>query len=261
MALTMSDCIDVDWSCISEEELLALDPDVVKRAENFAQMAIKVLTGRQVGGCPITVRPCVSSGMQPRTWKEASVTGGDAGPYIADGKWYNSCSCAAGACGCQTLQRVRLKAPATSITSITLNGAPVPTSDYILVNDSEVVRIAGEPWPAHQDFARPLTEDDTFGITYVQGIPLDDMGRFCAGLLAFEYLEICKGENGSCRLPSQVVSVTRQGVAIELGKALFPGNLTGIREVDLWVATWNPYGSKARSRVYSPDSMPARRVR
>lgn len=257
MTLTASSCIDVDWSCIDATLFAALVPEQVIRAEGFAQMAIQLLTGRQVGGCPVTVRPCVSQGLERRTWSEASLTTGGTGPYIQDGKWYNSCSCAIDACSCSNLQRVKMLRPVTKVVSVKVDGAVLPPTAYAIRGESELVRLSGPSWPARQNMSLPDTEPGTMSVTYVKGILLDSVGRFCAGILAAEYLEACKPGGGECRLPSNVVSITRQGVSIEMGKALFPGNLTGIPEVDLWVASWNPFGVKAPARVYSPESIHA----
>jgi hypothetical protein len=50
-----------------------------------------------------------------------------------------------------------------------------------------------------------------------------------------------------------VTSISRQGVTMELASGLFDQGLTGIREVDVYIASVNPNRLKVPSRVWSPD--------
>jgi hypothetical protein len=56
-----------------------------------------------------------------------------------------------------------------------------------------------------------------------------------------------------CALPAGVTSITRQGVTMDILPGAFPGNRTGIREVDVYVQRWNPNALKAPTTVWSPD--------
>ena len=68
---------------------------------------------------------------------------------------------------------------------------------------------------------------------------------------AVEYARACTG--GKCRLPQGVTSIVRQGVSFEIEGGAFPNGFTGIREVDAWIALWNPDGLRQQAKVYSPD--------
>jgi hypothetical protein len=220
-----------------------------ERAELFAQYAIQVLTGYQVGNCPIVVRPCITRCIPADGWLPNSpwMT-----PYISNGRWYNSCGCGPKDCSCTSLTTIRLGGPVGEVIEVLLNGvALTPGVDYRVDNHSELVYLGGEAWPACQDMAAPVTADGTMAVTYVRGVPLDSMGETVAGILAKEYLNACA--DTECRLPSSVVSLARQGVNMQFGNSVFPNNKTGIDAVDLWVQFWNPYNVRTPSRVYSVD--------
>ena len=98
---------------------------------------------------------------------------------------------------------------------------------------------------------RPLGEICTLGITYVPGIRPGPAGECAAGVLACEFSKACAG--GKCRLPSSVTGLTRQGVSFTMTTEMFPGGMTGIREVDAYLTTVNPNQLKVPSTVWSPD--------
>lgn len=243
-------CITVDWSCVPDEELQSYSAEQIERAELLAEAAIRVLTAGQVGNCPTTVRPCTAG------CAETYQTFGGAGwmtPVIRDGQWYNTCGCKPSDCACSNLTTIRLQGPVASIEEVTLNGQVLDPSFYRVDNQRELVRLGGPEWPACQDMAAPLTDEGTMGVSYVRGAKLDRLGEFVAGLLAQEFLNACVGRE--CRLPSYVQSMSREGVSMDFSEGMFPGGRTGIDEVDVWVASWNPYQSKGPSRVYSPESI------
>lgn len=245
-------CITVDWSCYGTPEQVAeIDPVVKARAEMFAQMAIRVLTGTQVGNCPITVRPCVNSCM--RTSIYAPWSGLPWVPYIRDGVWYNGCGCRPTDCSCTVLTQIHLDGPVGSVPVVKVNGVTlVSGTDYRVDVYDNLVRLSGPEWPICQDMTLPDTAEGTMSVTYVKGVALDTMGEFVAGVLAKEYVDVCLTKK--CRLPASVTSLVRQGVTMEFGRDVFPNNRTGIPEVDIWVQTWNPYGVRVPAMVFSPDA-------
>lgn len=125
----------------------------------------------------------------------------------------------------------------------------------------------GGCWPDCQDMTRPATETGTFQVTYLIGRPVPEAGRWNSGLLACELIKACTpGEDGCCRLPSNLQSIAREGISMELaplgvtadGSTEF--GRTGIPEVDMWLAAVNPYKLPGRSRAYSVDRRPPRRT-
>lgn len=243
-------CIEVDWlGCMTQDEIDGLDPAMKDRAELFAQTAIKVLTGQQLANCPIEVRPC-TVGCVPaggfELYTEWMV------PYISNGVWYNTCGCKPTDCSCTTLTKVILPGPVAEIVEVKVDGTVLAASDYFIAHYNQLIRAAGPEWPSCQDMLAPDSAVGTMSVTYVRGAKMDALGKIVAGVLAKEYLNACNDTD--CHLPSNVISLARQGVQMEFGEELFPGGRTGIDSVDLWVQSWNPYHVKAPARVFSPDS-------
>lgn len=249
-------CIDVDWSCIPEAEFAEYTPDQVAIAEMLAQASIRVLTGGQFGTCPITVRPCVIGCLSGNDFL-ASTGQPWMVPYMRDGRWYNACGCRNTIdCSCRSLTRIVLRGPVGKIHSVKVDGQVVDPAFYRLDNSRELVRLGGPEWPSCQDMSLSPNDVGTMSVTYTRGAVLDRLGQFVAGMLAKEYLNACTGRE--CRLPSYVESMARDGVTMDFSEGMFPGNRTGIDEVDVWVQSWNPYKVKAPAAVYSPDAMPMR---
>lgn len=251
MALSSSACYEVDWSCVDQDTLSNTDAEVVARAEIFALAAIRILTGFQAGVCPVTIRPCIARCRESKTWLTAE--GGDMPwtPYIFNGQWLNSCGCQAKSCSCTNLTEIALEGPVGGVFEVKVDGIVQDQTDYRVDNLNRLVRLGGEEWPICQDMSLQDTEVGTMSVSYSIGVPWDSTAAFIAGVMAKEYLNACTG--GDCRLPSNVVSVTRQGATIELDKDLFPNMTTGIYEVDIWVRSINPYAAKGVSGVFSPD--------
>lgn len=122
-----------------------------------------------------------------------------------------------------------------------IDGIIVPENTYRLVG-ANLVRLNGVLWPSCQQ---------EILVTYLNGTPVDAVGRHAAGILAMEWLKAIRGK--ACRLPANVTGLTRQGVTMEISTGLFPGGVTGINEVDLYIARFNPNGLKVRPGVWSPD--------
>jgi hypothetical protein len=82
-----------------------------------------------------------------------------------------------------------------------------------------------------------------------------------ATILASEIVKACECDS-SCRLPSRVTNVTRQGVSWTLldPEDLLEKGRTGIYEIDMVIHTYNPSRARARSRVFSAAHPPAERV-
>lgn len=248
-----------DWSCADPAWVAALPEEVKERSEQLAWSTLQALTAYRLAICPITIRPC-SQGCADaaRNWEVAPVTasgyslGGTFSPGInMNGAWVNSCGCRPGHCSCTTLSIARLIGPVGRLVSVELDGAVLDPTAYRVDNSDQLVRTDGGTWPICQDMAAPLTEPNTFGVTYYMGIAPDNLAQFSAGLLAVQYAKACT--TGKCSLPANVVSVARQGVQIDIQAGLFPGNTTGIQVVDAFIFTINPNGLKVPSRVSSPD--------
>lgn len=255
-------CWPVDWSCADPDWVAGLDDGVKARAEALAASSLRALTGYQVGGCPIRVRPCASGCGNPSGYIEAPVQGGSASALGArvgqwwahigvDGNWVNtSCGCRT-ECSCAYVPEVKLPGPVGEITLVSIDGAVLDASAYRVDNGNRLVRQDGGDWPKCQDMAAPAGGEGTFVVEYLQGYPVDGLGSFAAGKLAIEFAQACTG--GSCALPTGVQSITRMGVTLEIPTGMFEGGVTGIVEVDAYIRLWNPNALKVPSQVWSPD--------
>jgi hypothetical protein len=212
----------------------------------YATQSLRTLTGFRVGGCPITVRPCsiscfTASGLYSSGWT----------PYInIYGNWVNGC-CGDTDCGHLGTAKIVLPGPVGEVVEILIDGVALDPDLYRVDNGDELIRLDGQPWPAVQDML--LTPDDvgTFAVTYLRGTPVDGLGARVAGILACEFAQAIQGLN--CALPANVTSITRQGVSMEIGVGVFPGGVTGIREVDAYIERWNPGHLRAPVKIWSPD--------
>jgi len=249
-------CWPVDWSCVPNED--DIDPVVKVRSEALATSALRSLTGYQVGGCPIQVRPCSLGCGQASGYQVWPITGQPGvGPFInAAGRWVNGCGCGT-SCSCTTLSEVLLPGPVGRVDQVLLDGDVLPATAYRIDNGNRLVRTDGLTWPVCQDMSKPPTADGTFAVTYVRGIVPDGTAAYAAGLLAYEFAKACGGQN--CGLPTNVSQIARSGVTYDIEPGTFPNNATGIFAVDAWLRTINPYAVTLPAAVYSIDR-PSTRV-
>lgn len=236
----------LDEGCLGSE-WEDMNPALKERALELSINTLRRLTAYRVGGCPVTVRPVVSKGacfvptIGGNPWMSPGVS--------ASGQWVNNCGRDMG------LRRneVVLPPPVGRIDEVKVDGVALDAADYRLDNGYLLVWM-GEgdaPWPTNQDVTKPDTEEGTFSVTYLNAHEVDSGGAYAAAVLATEFAKACNG--GKCRLPAGVTTIARQGVTMQIASGAFPDGLTGIREVDAWVALWNPDGRAQGSRVWTPD--------
>lgn len=236
----------MDPAC-KTEEWNAYPADVKARGLALASATLERLTAHRVGECPITVRPC-NPHVEVATY--AAYSGAlypNGGAYI--GMW-DRCSTHASACDCGGSVYVALPMPVGRIDSVKVDGVEVPRSAYRLDNGRNLVRM-DKPWPVTQDLTKSDAEVGTFSVTYLNAYPVDSLGAYAVGVLAMEFAKMCSGTK--CRLPAGVTSISRQGLTMDIPSGVFPDGMTGIREVDSFVALWNPNARQNASRVWSPD--------
>jgi hypothetical protein len=240
-------CWPVDTSCCTTFDEYPVG--VRQRAVALAGQTMRMLTGYSVGGCPVVLRPCTQTCVRASSgWYYG---GGMFYPRIDSlGRWVNACGCTYD-CACSALSVVNLGGVVGAVTEVRVDGAILPTTAYRLDNGNRLVRLDGEVWPACQDMSKAETEVGTFSVSVQRGVAVDGLGAYAAGLLACEYAKACTGSK--CRLPSGTTAVVRQGISMEINTGLFPGGLTGIREVDLVIMRYNPHALKRPSAVWTPD--------
>lgn len=233
-----ADCWPVDLECCAE--FGDYDGLVQDRAIAMATRAMRSLTGWRVGGCPITVRPCptgclvygaVYGGWQPQNW---------------NGTWSN-CGCGGGCIH----NPLALDPPVGEVTSVKIDGVELDTDEYRVVDGNKLIRSDGQPWPGIQNLGLPDTEVGTWSVTYYNGLAVDALGAYAAGIMACEFAKACSG--AKCRLPSNVTEIVRQGITMTILPGTFPGGVTGIREVDAYVRTVNPSRFTVPPAVWVPS--------
>lgn len=235
-----ADCWPVDTSCCDgwdDYDFLIQD-----RATMMATRAMRSLTAYRVGGCPITVRPCATGceGAPMSQWGSAFY------PINYAGTWTN-CGCVGG-CLHNALELVP---PVGEVVGVNVDGEALVEGDWRLLNGKYLIRSDGERWPVTNDMTLPDTEVGTWSVTFLNAYKVDALGAYAAGILACEFAKACSG--AACRLPNNVTQVVRQGLTMTILPGTFPGGVTGIREVDAYVRTWNPQRFTTAPAVWSPQ--------
>lgn len=241
------------------------------RIESMATEYLWNWTLKAFGICEIALRPCRTTCEQPSSFwgwgpygRGSMSVGGLGGPWpnpqLVQGEWTNvSCGrCQVDACSCSgdSMGTLQLPGPVASITEVRIDGAVLDPGAYRVDNGRLLVRLDGQPWPTCQDMTGdPATDENTFQITYGRGRAVPIGGQIAAGVLACEMAKaVCN--DGTCKLPARVQTITRQGVTmamIDNGDGLARGQ-TGIWLIDSWVASiTNP---TRPSTVLSPDIRP-----
>lgn len=226
------DAWPVVWACSTDTE----DEVKVASALDAAQQILWGLSGRRFGLCTVTesYRPSGSAGCGL--------------PYKdSEGNWRNG-SGDAHTCCHVLLQRK----PVRAIVELKINGEVQAEGTYALERD--YVWRFGACFPTSAD-----CDDPTVEVTYSYGVDVPMLGQLALGEVACEILAGMGGAD--CRLPSNAVSVTRQGVTVDLGDAqtLFEQGRIGLPLADAFLRYVNPNRLQDNSAVFSPDM--ARRSR
>lgn len=252
--------------------LESLAPDVKQAVMNSAVEFLWNATGNKYGLCETTVRPCANkcNGSTYEGWSGAPAGGIWGwggwglgwGPYTWNGSWYNWGCGGCGPTGCDSshMDSVRLPGPVGEVLEVTLDGAVF--TDWVSDNWG-LSRTDGYQWPRTQNMSAALTEDHTWGVTYLRGLPVPASLQLAAGTLACELAKRQCGD-GSCRLPQRVTSISREGVTASFTDdfAMLQGKygpLTGLWQVDQAIASIN-YSARKRGRVMSPSTRATRQI-
>lgn len=230
-------------------------------ASALAVWTLRLLTLDRVGGCPVTVRPCVIR-QRPPTWQSYPVDGGARRAVYAIAGVAEDCGCES-ACGCSPsrLHTVELPPPVGRVDAVKIDGVLLDEDAYWL-DRGRLVRTDGQAWPSSQNMGLPDTESGTWSVTYLNAAVVDGLGALAAGVLAVQWLDgLSRGE---CKLPTRAIAVARQGTSMQLKSAvdssMFPNGRTGVDIADAYIERFNPDHAKHRSAVVSPDLLPVARV-
>jgi hypothetical protein len=228
-------CTDwpIRWPC----DITDTDEDLLDLARESAQSILWGLSGRRYGVCETTESYRVAC------HQSCVPIYRDFGPgveYLLGGRREVCCRLA--------LAQI----PVRAILSVEVDGVVIDPDTYALERDT--LWRADSCWPCVDDCDEPAIV-----VTYAYGVDPPPLAELAMGELACEILAGVEGRD--CRLPSNAVSVTRQGVTVDLGDAqtLFAQGRIGLPLSDAFLRMSNPGRLPSASRVYSPDM--ARRAR
>lgn len=208
-------------------------PELVEAAVDASQSILWAMSGRRFGVCEQTESysmPCTSQCYVP--WAD------EFGPGVEYQLGYSSRR----KCCAITLA----SKPVRAITQVKVNGEVLDPSEYYLGRG--VLYRLGTCWPCDDECEFPPIE-----VTYKYGIDVPVLGELAMGELACELLAGWDGMD--CRLPSNAISVTRQGVTVDLAspETLFAQNRLGLPICDQFIFTNNPDRLRSHSTIHSPD--------
>jgi hypothetical protein len=228
-----------DWPIRYPCDVAEVDPALLTLVRESAQSILWSLSGRRYGTCTTTESfrtPCDDPCYQPY-YSEF----GPGVEYQLGVRYRDPC--------CR-LQLASL--PVRAIVEVTVQGEILDPSEYALERD--VLWRNGACWPCDSACDEPPVV-----VEYIYGIDPPPLAELAMGELACELLAGLQGAD--CRLPSNAVAITRQGVTVDLGdvRTLFEMGRIGLPICDAFLRSVNPNHLASRSVVYSPDL--ARRVR
>jgi hypothetical protein len=233
----------VDWPQQANAD--ALDPAVKLLSERYAVACLTMLTLQRVGGAPVTILPATTARVTGWYGYWEALGAGEFFPVYPSAydlqRWTNLVR----------TEALTLPGPVGQIVEVRVNNTVLDPAAYRVEDGQYLIRIDGEDWP------NDLT--GAFSVTYYNSHPVDEVGRHAAGVLAWEWSKLITGGK-NCRLPSSVTNVSRQGLTFEVARGMFPEGMTGLPEVDAYILLWNPFGLRARPRVYSRDLPQHRQV-
>lgn len=253
-----------DWPIVGSDDCDALTesgiPQEIKRA---AVTYLWDWTGRQYGLCDLTIRPCrqdcpEGSGLYYGTSGHPGRAGALWTPVLIGGEWLNlTCGRCRDVCGCDNPSTLRIPGPVDTVTEITIDGEVLAASAYRVDNRGTLVRQDGGQWPTCQDLGKAAGEPGTWSVTYSRGVPVPEGGKLAASVLACELAKAIAAPK-DCRLPQRIQTITREGVTVGFLDSFegIESGQTGIWLIDSWVASVTK--RPKRTRVLSPDTMPAR---
>lgn len=189
-----------------------------------------VLLGRpNMGVCTATIYPC----QHEHIWRH----------WVPQSDRYFSLS------HNENQDAIKLDTPVVDVTDVTVDGATLPSSEYVLVDQAWLIRTDGATWPAGSvdDYA-------DFSITYTFGSTPPPLVRDATIEIVKEMWDTRPGHSRD--VPGNATNVSRQGISFspdrdhdryrEMGPSL-PNLMKAI-------SVYNPGGHRFPTMVWSPDS-------
>lgn len=145
--------------------------------------------------------------------------------------------------------------PVWDVTDVRLGADSYPVGSWHFDRDSRMLyRVPPDVWPTRDEKWSKAGEGNAFVVDATIGTPPDAWALDVAARLVKELYLSCTG--AKCRLPSNVTTVTSQGITVRLRDDEVN---TFIPELGAWVHAVNPHGARLPAAVFSPDIASARR--
>ena len=141
------------------------------------------------------------------------------------------------------------------VTSVRLGSDEYPDTSWRFDRESRMLyRVPPDVWPRRDEKWSEAGEGEAFVVDAQIGTPPDAWALdVCARLTKELYLS-CTG-GAKCRLPSNVTTVTAQGITVRLRDDEVN---TFIPELGAWMHAVNPHDARLPGAVFSPDITAAR---
>lgn len=123
-----------------------------------------------------------------------------------------------------------------------------PDSWYFDRDERRLYRVPPETWPKRDEKWSAPGTGEAFVVNAKVGSPPDGWALDVASRLVKELVLSCRG--AKCRLPSNVTTVTSQGVTVRLRDEEIN---TLIPELGAWMHAVNPHGAVLPGAVFSPE--------
>lgn len=258
------------WTTVDEVRqcgpAIPQDDDVVLDVIIAAQNWLWAKSGRRFGVCSAVVRPTSEQFIACDTaWWGSRMRGLGIMSSSTGYTFWNGaplgCAChgdnyvQSSSCGSTPAISLGL-APIVAVTSVTLNGVVLDPSHYTVVDGEYLLRTDGQLWPCCQQRQLALGQPGTWGValTYGQAVPF--LGNLATRALTRFFLSLCP--DGDCAPPSQAVSLSRQGMVVEMADPglVFTDGHTGLPEVNAFLDAYNPNGLQQASVAVIPGMTP-----
>lgn len=242
------------WTCALSPVAAAVSGTAVAAAADV----LYALTGRHLGSCQLTVRPCRQD--CGGTWPFAGAYWWEMGvyprPVFYQGVWTNlTCSSCQNGCSCGVVQEALLPAPVSQVLQVKVDGVVLDPTAYRVDDWRRLVRLDGGSWPLCNDLSKADTAAGTWSVTLTVGEPVSTLGQLALGELATQFAKLIACES-DCVIPRPVQQLVRQGVTMNFldPNTVFTEGRLGLYLCDLFISTVNPHGLASRSQVYDVDA-------
>ncbi len=158
--------------------------------------------------------------------------------------------------------------PVVEVEEVLIDGEVVDPDRYRVDDSRWLVYIPPVPyssgdrqgWPFSNDPSLALDSEGTWSVEYSYGTLPPPGGKEHASTLGCELARSCAPDaEGTCRLPARVSTITRQQVTMAIldPLTLFADGLTGLPEVDMWVAAMNLGVARRPAGLVVPGRRPS----